>query len=202
MAKALPPKGFASARLRLWRIPTGTRFGRIHLERHPDPLGFGKAPSRFSDPRRRPAKNRFGVLYLGESLHVCFAEAVLRDRRDGAIGDLPIEESELRSRRYAEVAVADPLEMVDLRGNAAIQMGVPSDVARASDQGPARPWALAFHQHPRQPDGIAYPSRFNGQTNLAVFDRAIAKLTVAATMPLLDAPRLPGVLDEFEVSLV
>jgi hypothetical protein len=58
----------------------------------PDPLGFGKNASRFSDPRRRDATKRFGVLYLGETLKVCFLEAVLRDRRDGLIGDLPIDE--------------------------------------------------------------------------------------------------------------
>jgi hypothetical protein len=40
--------------------------------------------------RRRLASNRFGVLYLGDTVKVCFLEAVLRvrDRRDGAIGDL------------------------------------------------------------------------------------------------------------------
>ncbi len=107
MAKVLPPKGFAGAGLQLYDVPAGQRFGRIYL----DPLGFGKTPSRFSDPRRRVAANRFGVLYLGDTVKVCFLEGVLRDQRDGAIGDLPMEESELHARQYAEIEVATPLKM-------------------------------------------------------------------------------------------
>ncbi|MES0214072.1 RES domain-containing protein [Mesorhizobium sp. C280B] len=50
-----------------------------------------ESPSRFSDPRRRVDANRFGVLYLGDSLKVCFLETVLRDRRAGILDDLPID---------------------------------------------------------------------------------------------------------------
>ena len=86
MAKVLPPRGIVGASLRLHAVTPGQRFGRISLSTYPDPLGYGKTPSRFSDPRRRVSANRFGVLYLGESLKVCFVETVLRDQRDGAIG--------------------------------------------------------------------------------------------------------------------
>ena len=73
-------------------------------------------------------------LYLGETLKVCFLEAVLRDSRNGAVGDYPMDERELHVRRYAEIEIAAPLSLVDLRGDGAIRMGVPSDVARASRQ--------------------------------------------------------------------
>ena len=59
-----------------------------------------------------------------------------------------------------------------------------------------------FHQHPSAPDGIVYPSRLNGQTNLAVYDRATSKLRVANVGPLIAAPDLPTVLDELSVALV
>ena len=108
MTKVLPPKGFAGASLQIHDVPAGQRFGRISLGRYPDPLGYGKTPSRFSDPRRRVAANRFGVLYLGESVKVCFLEAVLRDQRDGAIGDLPMAEAELHHHCYAEIEIAKP----------------------------------------------------------------------------------------------
>jgi hypothetical protein len=62
--------------------------------------------------------------------------------------------------------------------------------------------ALAFHQHPSAPNGIVYPSRLNGQTNLAVYDRATPKLRVANAGPLIAAPDLPTVLDELMVALV
>jgi hypothetical protein len=195
-------RDFVRANLDLTTFADGDRFGRIYFDHRSNPLGFGKTPSRFSDPRHRIPKNRFGVLYLGESLKVCFLEAVLRDKRNGAVGDYPLDEKELSARRFAVVEVITPLAMVDLRGDGGVRMGVPSDVSRASDQRLARAWSAAFHKHPAQPDGIVYPSRLNGQTNLAVYDRAIPKLRVADTMPLIDAPRLPQVFDELLVALV
>lgn len=172
------------------------------MDRYPDPLGFGKTPSRFSDPRKRAEVNRFGVLYLGESLEVCFLEAVLRDRRDGAIGDLPIEEQELRALQYAEIGVDAALVLVDLRDNRAIKMGVPSDVARASSQSLSRAWSAAFHEHPQAPDGVIYPSRLNGHSNLAVYNRAIFKLRALRAKSLIDAPGLSSVLDDFQIGIV
>jgi RES domain len=179
-----PTPSFNRAALHLATIEPGARFGRIVLDRHLDALGFGKTPSRFSDPSRRIPSHRFGVIYLG------------------AVGDYPMDERELHVRRYAEIEIIAPLSLVDLRGDGAIRMGVPSDVARASSQRLGRAWSLAFHEHPSAPDGIVYPSRLNGQTNLAVYDRATSKLRVANVGPLIAAPDLPTVLDELSVALV
>ena len=87
-------------------------------------------------------------------MKVCFLEAMLRDQRDGTIADLPIAETELHGRRYAEIEIVRPLRMVDLRDDSAVIMGVPSDVAKATSQTPARAWPVAFHEHPETPDGI------------------------------------------------
>jgi hypothetical protein len=172
------------------------------MDRYPDPLGFGKTPSRFSDPRRRIPENRFGVLYLGETVKVCFLEAVLRDQRDSVIGDLPIEEKEIHARRYAEIETVAPLNTVDLRDDGPVIMGVPTDVAKATSQSLARTWSLAFHDHPAKPDGIIYPSRLNGHTNLAVFDHAIVKLKPVRVTKLIQAPGLATVLNDLRVSIV
>jgi len=197
-----PTPAFARVDLDVTIFGAGERFGRIYLDRYPDPLGFGKSPSRFSDLRRRVPANRFGVLYLGETLKVCFLEALLRDKRNGAIGDYPLSEAELRARHFAIVEIAAPISVVDLRANGGVRMGVPSDVARASNQRLARAWSAAIHEHPANLDGIVYPSRLNGETNLAIYDRAIPKLRVAGTMPLINAPGLPAVFDELLVALV
>lgn len=202
MAGINPPAGFERQSLDIETIPSGLRFGRIYASVFPDPLGFGKTPSRFSDPRRRNVTKRFGVLYLGETLKVCFLEAVLRDRRDGIVGELPIEEKEIYARRYAEVETIADLSLVDLRDDHAIRMGVPTDVARSSRQSLARTWALAFHGHPSLPDGIIYPSRLNGHTNIAVFGRAVSKLAPARVVPLIGAPGLAAVINDLRVSLV
>ena len=193
-----PPPEFGRATLEIETIPPGRTFGRIYWSTYPDPLGYGKSPSRFSDPRRRVAANRFGVLYFGDSLKVCFLEAVLRDRREGLVDDLPIDEVELTQRRYAEITTTADLRLVDLRGDNAVRMGVPTDVVRAQRQNLARRWSAAFYEHPSKPDGIMYPSRLNGATNLAIYDRATGKLQPKRVVTLLSAPGLAQVLEGFQ----
>ncbi|MER9230357.1 RES family NAD+ phosphorylase [Mesorhizobium sp. M0664] len=92
--------------------------------------------------------------------------------------------------------------MVDLRGDNAARMGVPTDVVRAQRQNLARRWSLAFHEQPSQPDGIIYPSRLNEATNLAIYDRAVPKLQAKRVMALLGARGLAQVLEDFRVGLV
>lgn len=202
MTKVYPPLGFENSVLQIHAVPVGDKFGRIYLAKYPNPLGVGKTPSRFSDPRQMNEADRFGVLYLGATTKVCFLEAVLRDQRDGTIGMLPISESILHDRVFAEIEVTSPLQMVDLRDDSAIKMGVPTDVGKATEQELAREWSAAFHEHANKPDGIIYPSRLNNQTNLAVFDRAISKLSEVRRMKLIDAPGFTDMLDDFEIGIV
>ncbi|RWA98667.1 MAG: RES domain-containing protein [Mesorhizobium sp.] len=202
MSGVPPPPDFGRAKLEIETIPPGRTFGRIYWSTYPDPLGYGKSASRFSDPRRRVTANRFGVLYLGDSLKVCFLETVLRDRREGLFDDLPIEEVELTQRRYAEITTTADLRLVDLGGDNAVRMGVPTDVVRAQRQNLARRWSVAFHEHSSQPDGIIYPSRLNGATNLAIYDRSMGKLQAKRVVTLLGAPGLGQALDDFKVGLV
>lgn len=135
-------------------------------------------------------------------MRVCFLEAVLRDRRDGAVGDLPLSVRELDRRLYADVEVAGALRVVDLRGDGPVRMGVPSDVARAARQTLARAWSVAFHEHPEAPDGILYPSRLNGEANLAVYGHAVSRLRVIRLRRLLALPELPALLSDLRVALV
>lgn len=202
MAGAAPTPAFAAATLDLAHIAPGGVFGRIYRQAFPDPLGFGKTCSRFSDPRRRAEASRFGVLYLGSSLKVCFLEAVLRDDRDGVVGDHLMDEAELDTRRYAEVEVREALKLIDLRGDGPVRMGVPSDVPRGSKQNLARKWSVAFHDHPEQVDGIIYPSRLNGETNLAVYDRAVRRLHAPRVHVLRRAPGLAGTLNDLAVAII
>lgn len=52
------------------------------------------------------------------------------------------------------------------------------------------------------PDGIIYPSSLNGRTNLAIFDRAISKLSAVRVVPLIGAPGLATIINDLRVSLV
>jgi hypothetical protein len=183
-------------------VPAGRRFGRIFLERYPNALGLGKTPSRFSDPRKRIGRPSLWRTLPRPTIRVCFLEAVLRDQRDGVVGDLPIAENELLVRRYAEIETIAPLRMVDLRDDNAVIMGIPTDVAKGRQQSLARKWSVAFHDHPQKPDGIIHPSRLSGQTNLAAFDHAIVKLKVARVAKLMAAPRPAAVLNDLKISII
>ncbi len=182
-----PPKAFASAPLDVVTIGPGTTGRRIYPSIHQDPLGVGQSPSRFSDPRiNLPPAARFAVLYLGSTLKVCFLEAVLRDRRNGKVGDIPIPYAELQSWTCADIAATEPLTLVDLRGDGLVRMGVPTDAVRASRHHWGQLWALGFWAHGSAPDGIIYPSRLNEKVAIAVFDRAFPKLAATSVRPLLD----------------
>ena len=106
---------FARAALHVAAVGAGQIFGRIYRIRYRDALGYSKGRSRFSDPRRRVLGNRFDVVYLGSTLKVSFLEAVLRDQRNGVVGNYVIDEGELRSRRYARI---EPVFSVELGGPA------------------------------------------------------------------------------------
>lgn len=196
-----PTSAFAGADLDIATIAAGEPYRRIWLASYPDPLGYGKGRSRFSDPRRRMEPNRFGVLYLGSSLKVCFLEAILRDQRDGIVGPLPLGRTVLADRAVAAIVPTRDLRLLDLRGDAPVRMGIPSDVAGGSNQTLARAWSVAFHEHPQAIDGIIYPSRLNGEHNLAIYDRAVPALRCTGTVPLLGARGLVGVLRGFHVAL-
>lgn len=105
----------------------------------------------------------------------------------------------LRSRRPQ----TSDLSLVDLRDDHALRMGVPTDVAKSSLQSLARSWALAFHEHPSLPEGIIYPCRLNGHTNIAVFGRAVVpKLAPAHVVPLTGAPGLAAFINDLRLRLV
>ncbi|KJB91306.1 hypothetical protein N826_31235 [Skermanella aerolata KACC 11604] len=142
------------------------------------------------------------MLYLGSSLKVCFVETILRDARDGVVGDVEIEEVEIDDRLYSQVQTATPLRLVNLRGDGPLRMGIPSDVVRGRTQWLARKWSLAIYSHPAAVDGIIYPSRLNGEVNIAVYDRAVSKLMSSSTGDLRRASGIDQVLEDFLVALI
>jgi RES domain len=204
VARRLPPKGFESSAIELASIKTGTKWFRLYSSRYPDPLGFGFSPSRFSDPRvALPEKDRFGVIYFGSSLKVCFLERVLRDRRNGRLGDVPIPYVELEQLMGAEITIVRPLNLVDLCGANPVKMGVPTDAVRASSHRLGQKWSLAFWLHKQRPDGILHPSRLNEEINLALYDVALPNVRVSRTRPFLEyTAEVAALIREFKLAIV
>jgi RES domain len=199
-----PPKGFTSRDLALAESAPTAIWRRIYESRFPDPLGYGFGPSRFSDPKTTlVAPDRFGVVYLGSSVKVCFAEAILRDRGVRRIKAFPLEWAELEKWTCAELQITSALRLVDLRGDGLLRMGVPTDVTRASSQTLGRRWSRAFWAHDAKPDGIIYESRLNGETNIALFDRALTKLAASATPRLVDCrAEFAAIITDFDLDIV
>jgi hypothetical protein len=191
----------ASAPLTLAQVPARSVWHHIFLDRFPDPLGFGLTSSRFSDPRKNP-KYRFGVFYVGQTFEVAFLETIVRDRRNGNPGMLVLSAGDLDAFVHVPITVTVSLNVVDLRGGSPVALGVPTNAVRASSHRLGQRASLAVYQRPDQPDGIWYPSRLNGEDNLAVYDRAVRKLAAGPRRKLIQCPELSAVLDAYRVALV
>lgn len=204
MPPALPPLAFGRQQLAITRIED-TTLHRFFRSRFHDPLGYGAAPARFSDPRLdRAAADRFGIVHLASTFETAFAETILRDRGDGRVGELTIPEAELSDWRCATIQVTRTLSLVDLGSGAArLTMGIPSDVVGARDQTLSRAWSLAIHDHSAYVDGILWASRLHGGTCCAVYDRALTKLRASEIRSLTGFPReLAGIIRRYRIALV
>lgn len=62
-------------------------------------------------------------------------------------------------------------------------------------------WSVAINEHLSQPDGIIFPSRLNGETNLAVYDRTVPKLRSGGARKLVAVTDIIDVLDSYKVAL-
>lgn len=198
---ARPPHPLAAAQLTGVQVPAGVVCHHISLDRFPAPLGFGFSASRFSDPRKNPLRP-FGVFYVGQSFEVSFLETVLRDRKNGNPGALALSESDLDDYVHVTVTTLEPLNVVDLRAGAALALGLPTDALRAASHRLGQRASLALYHHTDRPDGIWYPSRLNGEDNLAVYDRAVPKLSAGARRQLRRCPELASILNRYRVTLI
>jgi hypothetical protein len=194
----LPDPSFAKRPLKTATIAAGSVWRRMYETKYPDPLGTGPALNRFSDPTGKA----FLLIYLGSSAKVAFVETILRDRADGRGPDYVIAQAEIDCRSLATIVPVAPLTLVDLTGDGPLRMGVPSDVAGASDQTLARQWSVAFHDHPSKPDGVYYPSRLNEERCIALYARAIGKVEATAKPRLIDCrAELAAIINDLEIAI-
>jgi hypothetical protein len=195
------PHPLASGALTLAHAPIGSVWHHIFLDHFPDPLGFGFASSRFSDPRKSPA-GRFGIYYVGQTFEVAFLEAIVRDLRNGNPGPLLLSRGDLDDYVHVPVTVRARLKLVDLRGGNAVALGVPTDAVRASSHRLGQRASLAIYRRADRLDGIWYPSRLNGDSNLAVYDRAVPKLSAGPRRRLGLCPELAPILTAYRIALI
>jgi len=169
---------------------------RIHALAR-DPLHFGREPlNRFDAPA-----GQFGVLYVAKDAHGAFIETF-----GHATGVRFVTEKEVRTRGLAVVAFRRPLRLADLRSEGLARMGADAELTSGPDYALSRRWALAIHDHPREPDGILYRARHDpARLCAAVFDRAqtVAASRTTGTLGARDhRALLADLLDTYKFGLV
>jgi hypothetical protein len=160
------------------------------------PLFFDRTgTNRFDAPTQQ-----YGVLYLATDIQGAFIETFGRQ-----LGVRYVTSARLAARSLTRVTASRPLRLVDLTGPGLAQIGADSRLATES-YSLSQQWALAFHQHRDEPDGLLYRSRHDpSQLCAAIFDRAADALTATSFGSLADPANvalLADLLDTYGFSLI
>jgi hypothetical protein len=189
-----PPADFASRLLpiTLFRGP----WYRIHRLTYGS-IFFGRSgDNRFDAPT-----GEFGMLYVGKDERCAFVETF-----GHATGVRIVEQGELVARGLARITPKRPLRLVSLVGKGLARLGADARLTAGESYDVAHRWALAIHDHPKKPDGIAYGSRHDpSRVCAAIFDRASTALEVTALGSLADTTHTKLVamlLDTYDFGLV
>jgi hypothetical protein len=163
------------------------------IARRATPLGMGFGTTRFASPTAA-----FKLLYIAEDLATSLAEAIIRDRFEGA-STRELTAGELAGWGAAEVSARLSLRLLDIRTAGCFLLGVSTDITGAKAQDEARQFSQAVFDQ-TDLDGILYLSRLTRRTCVAVYDRAVASRlgagpvheleTLAALIPALVALRI------------
>ncbi len=162
------------------------------------PLGVSSGDSRFVS-----REDDYHVLYSAPEFTTAFIETVLRDRfvhRSKRLLKLP----EITERAWVSISTkpATELNLLDLRNDGCVVLGVTTDSIDARNHAAGRALGRAIHQGHEDVDGIVFPSRLTGADAFAIYDRGIAKPVTENSGFLEDHPELPDLLDTREIFLV
>jgi len=160
------------------------------------PLGMGFGKTRFASPTEA-----FKLLYIAEDLAMSVAEAVIRDRFEGASAR-ELTASELAGWGVTEISAPVPLRLLDIRTAGCFLLGVSTDITGAKAQDEARQFSQAVFDQ-TDLDGILYLSRLTQKTCVAVYDRAVAaKLNAGPVHELETLAALVAALTALRIVLI
>lgn len=146
-----------------------------------------------------------GVCYTGTSIECAFIETFGREQRTGDYTNT-VFVSMLLARGRAELVPAAPLRLVDLTGNGPARLGADGRLCTCDDYSIPQAWALAFHEHPQQPDGIKYNARHDlSLVAVALFRRAGPALQIRPRGAWYDRgfrAELARILDHYAMGLI
>jgi hypothetical protein len=199
-----PPPANLSA-LKLPMVSVRRRKGALVRLAWPDPATYGgfrsSAKYRFDAP-----DGSFGVLYAAFELETAFAESVLRDTPAHAKSlQVTLDYRDVADRQVVPLdtdAAARPLRLIKLYDRGLAAARTDNQIATVDDYAVTRRWAKALYEHPQQPDGIVYLSRFLApHRSVVLFDRCRGLFDIGTVTPLLAHPGLGKILDTFELAI-
>jgi hypothetical protein len=162
------------------------------------PLSIQPSPSRFCD-----GASGYAVLYAALTFETCIGESLMRDRFvRRPRRELPL--AAVLTRAHAQIATQPDAELLllDLRDTGCMDIGAPTDAARARHFAAGQSLGRAIHTEQPDVDGVIYASRLTGDDCFAVFDRALDQLIVIDACELKDHPQLPELLEQGGIQLV
>lgn len=162
------------------------------------PLGVSSGDSRFVS-----REDAYRVLYSAPEFTTAFIETVLRDRfvhRSKRQLKLP----EITERAWVSISTkpATELNLLDLRNDGCVVLGVPTDSINARNHAAGRALGRAIHQDHEDVDDIVFPSRLTGADAFAIYDRGIAKLVANDAGHIQDHADLLGILESLDIALL
>jgi len=189
-----PPADLARRQLPIKNISVETSLFRVYQAKY-NSIYFGRSgQSRFDAP-----SNEYGVLYLATDEFCAFRETIGRLSQYRLI-----TQTLLAQRRLAEIQSQKELILVDLTGAGLTKLDADGRLL-TGDYSIAQKWSIAFYNHPEQPDGIYYRSRYDPERFcVALYERGI-ELEVKNVWNFLDknyAERLAAILNIYDYGLV
>jgi hypothetical protein len=191
----LPGKDFDRRELRL--VPPPERVYRLSRKQFPNPIHWSqKGRFRFDSQTAL-----YGVLYAavdveGTVLEV-FGSVWLETRR--------ISWALLSTYYVTTLEIAEPLALVDTRGEHLNLLGADSRLFASTEYTATQVWGRALMAHPQKPDGILYHGRKNpDKYNYAFFsnDRVSQAIRITNKCPLPDHRDLDDIPDKYKVSII
>ena len=171
-----------------------TNWPRILSTRHrATPAGAGHGSSRFSSPSKS-----FRILYAAEDFATAFAEAVVRDRFQGKTRRY-LYRPYLESLCITSISSDRALQLVDLTGAAAYELGIDTDTSRARKHEQGQALSEALHTDVPEVDGILFDSRLMAKRCIAIYDRAFSTLTGRTPIALIQAAQLPVEIKRLDI---
>ncbi len=172
-------------------LEAGTTLRRIY---NPNKYNTQAVSFRFNGPRARFDHHRFscenpqddsdrGINYWGFTLSCCLVEV---------FGDTRV--IEVDKYKVALITLNQSIQLLDLRGAAAMRVGTVSAVSQTADRNLSQLWSKYFYEETAiygLIDGLIFSNAHNSEDSIALYERATPKLDSATIATLaLNSPAL------------